>query len=210
VEDETPNERLRKLAAAGGKGFAGRMAQAGARCRPGKTGAVRKALAKVGGRSAAGGSTPRPGAHRRRPTKDAEAEKEARATQAALGMLARDLPHDLQGAEPLDEDRLSQRLTQMSAAELTRLAKLVALARGRGGEPPLQAVAQRLADQGITLEINGANPVVNITLGKPSENRQPAAAGPPDRQDARRYRSSFQRFSLGRQLAKVKFFIEGR
>lgn len=209
MEDGTPNERLWKLAAAGGKGFAGRMAQAGARCRPGKTGAVRKALAKVGGRSAAGGSALRPGAHRRRPAKDAEAEKEARATQAALGMLARDLPHDLQGAEPLDEDRLSRRLTQMSAAELTRLAKLVAAARGRGGEPPLQAVAQRLAEQGITLEINGANPVVNITLGNPPEDRK-KPAGPPDGQDARRYRSSFQRFSLGRQLAKVKFFIEGR
>jgi hypothetical protein len=148
---------------------------------PGRA-ALRSALKKVGGKpKAATAAKPDP------------ARRAGRATQAALGMIGRP-------PAGCDEDALADWLRALPPEQRDKLGRLLANARPADRPPPsaLARVERQMAEQGISFNVNAQTVIVNIG----GESRR--GDGP------RRDRAWKPRADWGRQLGKVKDFINGR
>jgi hypothetical protein len=144
--------------------------------------ALRSALKKVGGKpKAAADAKPGP------------ARRTGRAAQAALGMIG-------QPPAGCDEAALADWLRGLPPEQRDKLGRLLAHARPADRPPPagLARVERQMAEQGISFNVNAQTVIVNIG----GDSRK--SDGP------RRDRAWKPRSDWGRQLGRVKDFINGR
>ena len=147
--------------------------------------ALRSALKRVGGKAKAEGAG----------DPAAKAQKRARrAEQAALGLMGKP-----PGA--FDEAALTQWLAQMSPEQLQKLGRMVWAARQQKERSPgLGRVEKQMERQGIRFDVHGGNVTVNIGPERGYDRgRNSAYSG----------RRSSYRSDWGRQLGRIKDFING-
>lgn len=165
--------------------------------------------------AARGQGEPAPSRPAGRRTTSAAQKRDERIVQAALGIL-------VDGAEQspvVDGDRLTARLDRLTTGELDRLASLVAGARDRKGGPPrppgafVDELDGRLAERGIKVNVEGDGNTVNVSIGNSTQTQERGKDGafkPWQDRASGKWVNRMPRNSWGRQLARVRGFLDGR
>ncbi len=193
------DQAVRRHCDNGGVGFLLQKIRRAAGAKPRPTAVGRKALKKVAGKAAQERAGTGPIGQRQRSRGTAGEARRAAAKQAALGLLA----SDLDTAAGFDEARLQARLRQMPAEELERLAGLRVAARSpadAGTRPALDRLGKMLGEKGFKLDVQGDNNAITISLGDSSNPPLEDRGGD----------GGLGYLNWGRQLGRVRHFLEGR